>query len=284
MTDVRDTYRAEMLKLGKRPAVWILGGVFLLLGQVFGYVLPYLAFRTGTGGFAGGETASRLIADVLPARLVGNTLGGFPMFAGAIAIVIGAIASGSEYGWRTLKTILTAGPRRLSVLGGKLLALATIGLVLVLAVFAAAAAWSAGIAAVESRALEWPSVGDLARGIGAGWLVITMWSVFGAALGVTFRGTSLAIGLGLVWALVVENLVRGFAVVLGFLDALQKWLPGVNAGSLVASLGATPQDRAGGTPGVTTAVGGTRGLAMLVVYVVVLTIVATATLLRQDVE
>jgi hypothetical protein len=49
-------------------------------------------------------------------------------------------------------------------------------------------------------------------------------------------------------ALVVENLVRGFAVVLDFLDALQRWLPGVGAGSLVASLGATTQDRPGGTP------------------------------------
>jgi ABC-type transport system involved in multi-copper enzyme maturation permease subunit len=284
MTGLRDSYRAEVLKLGKRPAMWILGGVFLLLAQVFGYLLPYVAYRTGTGGFAAGEPASRLLADVLPGSLVPNTLGGFPMFAGAIALVIGAIATGSEYGWRTLKSILTVRPGRLSVLGGKLLAIVTVGLVLVVVVFAAAAGSSAVIAAVEGKPLDWPALGDLARGFGAGWLIIGMWSLFGAALGILFRGTSLAIGLGLVWALVVENLVRGFAVVLDFLDALQKWLPGVNAGSLVASLGATTQDRPGGTPGVTDAVTGTRGLTMLVAYVLALGVIATLTLVRQDVE
>jgi ABC-2 type transport system permease protein len=281
--NVRDSYLAEILKLGKRPAMWILGGVFLLLAQVFGYVLPYVAYRTGSGGFAAGESRARLLADILPARLVGNTLGGFPMFAGAIAIVIGAIAAGSEYGFGTLKTILTVRPQRLSVLGGKLMAIATIGLILVLAVFVSAAGSSAAIATAEGRALDWPVIGDLARGLGAGWLIIGAWSLFGAALGVLFRGTSLAIGLGLVWALVVENLVRGFAVVVGFLDALQKWLPGVNAGSLVASLGATPQTEPGGTPGVTTAVGGTHGLIVLVGYVLALGLIAAATLRRQDV-
>jgi ABC-type transport system involved in multi-copper enzyme maturation permease subunit len=281
---MRDSYRAELLKLAKRPAMWILGGVFLFLAQVFGYALPYLAYRTGTGGFAAGEPAGQLLADVLPGSLVPNTLGGFPMFAGAIAIVIGAIATGSEYGWRTLKSILTVRPRRLSVLGGKLLAIVTIGLALVLAVFAVNAAWSAIIAAVEHRPMDWPGAGDLARGIGAGWLIIGTWALFGAALGVAFRGTSLAIGLGLVWALVVENLVRGFAVVLDFLDALQRWLPGVNAGSIAASLGATTQDRAGGTPGVTDAVTGVHGMLVLLAYVIALTTLASWTLVRQDVE
>jgi ABC-2 type transport system permease protein len=284
MMDVRASLRAELLKLRKRPAMWILGGVLLLLAQVFGYLLPYVAYRTGASGFAAGEPASRLIADVLPHSLVPNTLGGFPMFAGAIAIVIGAIAAGSEYGWRTLKSILTARPRRLSVLGGKLLALATVALVLVTSVFAVNAGWSAVIAAVEGKPLDWPSLGELARGIGAGWLILVMWSLFGAALGIVFQGTSLAIGLGLVWALVVENLVRGFAAVLGFLDAMQKWLPGIDAGSLVASLGATTQDRPGGTPGVTTAVTGARGVTMLVAYLIALAVVASVTLVRQDVE
>lgn len=35
-----------------------------------------------------------------------------------------------------------------------------------------------------------------------------MWCLFGIALGTLIRGSALAIGLGLVWALVVENLMR----------------------------------------------------------------------------
>jgi ABC-2 type transport system permease protein len=282
---MRGSYRAEMLKLVKWPAMWILGAVLLVLAQVFGYLIPYVGYRSGGGsGFAAGETAAQLLADILPGRLVPNTLSGFPMFAGAIALTIGAIVAGSEYGWRTLKTILTQRPDRLTVLAGKLLAIATGILVLVLAVFGLNALWSWVIAATEGRPANWPSVLELARGIGAGWLVLGMWSLFGAVLGTLFRSTSLAVGLGLVWALAIENVIRGFAGVLGFLDGLQRGLPGTNAGSLVASLGAATLDQPGGTPGVTAVVSGPQAVAVLMAYVLVLVVIAGLALRRQDVK
>jgi ABC-2 type transport system permease protein len=279
------SYRAEILKLVRRPAMWILGAVFLVLAQVFGYLIPYVAYRSGGGGgFAAGETPAQLLADVLPGRLVPNTLGGFPMFAGAIALIIGGLVAGSEYGWGTLKTMLTQRPRRLSVLGGKLLAIVVTALALVLAVFAVNALWSWVIASVEGRPANWPSLLDLSRGLGAGFLIIGMWSLFGALLGILFRATSLAVGLGLVWALVVENLIRGFAGLLGFLDAFQKGLPGVNAGSLVASLGAATQGQPGGTPGVTTVVSGPQAVVVLIAYMVMMALIAGLMLQRQDVK
>jgi hypothetical protein len=151
-------------------------------------------------------------------------------------------------------------------------------------VFAVNALWSWVIATVEGRPADWPPLLDLSRGLGAGFLIIGMWSLFGALLGILFRNTSLAVGLGLVWALVVENLIRGFAGLLGFLDAFQKGLPGVNAGSLVASLGATTQDQPGGTPGVTTAVSGPQAVLVLMAYVAVLVLIAGLTLQHQDVK
>ncbi len=278
------TFRAEMFKVVRRPAIWILAAVFLVLAQVFGYLFPYIAYRAGGGaGFGAGQTAAQLLADILPARLVPNTLAGFPMFAGAIALVIGGLIAGSEYGWGTLKTILTQRSGRLSVIGGKLLAVVVTTTALVVTVFALDALWSWVIASVESRPADWPAIGELARGVGAGALIIGAWGLVGAALGVLFRSTSLAIGLGLVWALVIENLVRGFAGVLGFLDAFQKVLPGVNAGSLVASFGAEVQGQPGGTPGVTAAVSGAQAALVLIGYVVALVALAAITLRRQDV-
>lgn len=278
------SYRAEMLKLARWPAMWILGAVLLVLAQVFGYLIPYVGYRSGGGsGFAAGQTAAQLLADVLPGRLVPNTLGGFPVFAGAIALTIGALVAGSEYGWGTLKTILTQRPARASVLAGKLLAIATAILALVLAVFALNALWSWVIAATEGRPADWPAVLELGRGIGAGWLVLGTWSLVGAALGTLFRSTALAVGLGLVWALAVENLVRGFASLVGLLDVLQKGLPGTNAGSLVASLGAPTLDQPGGTPGVSDVVGGPQAAAVLMAYVVALVVIAGLALRRQDV-
>jgi ABC-type transport system involved in multi-copper enzyme maturation permease subunit len=278
------SYRAELLKLLRWPAMWILAAVLLVLSQVFGYLIPYVAYRSGGGsGFAAGETLAQLLADILPGRLVPNTLGGFPMFAGAIALIIGALIAASEYGWGTLKTILAQRPRRPFLLAGKLLSIATAMLALVVAVFAINGLWSWVIAATEGRSADWPSVLDLGRGIGAGWLVLGTWSLFGALLGILFRSTSLAVGLGLVWALVVENLVRGFAALLGFLDVFQRGLPGVNAGSLVAALGAATLDQPGGTPGVTAVVSGPQALVVLSAYVVVLTLAAGIALQRQDV-
>ena len=131
------SYRAELLKLLRWPAMWILAAVLLVLSQVFGYLIPYVAYRSGGGsGFAAGETPAQLLADILPGRLVPNTLGGFPLFAGAIALIIGALVAASEYGWGTLKTILAQRPRRPSLLAGKLLATATAILALTVAVFA----------------------------------------------------------------------------------------------------------------------------------------------------
>ena len=279
------SYRAEMLKLVRWPAMWVLWAVFLVLPQVFGYLIPYVGYRTGGGsGFAAGETPAQLLADVLPGRLVANTLGGFPMFAGAIALIIGALAAGSEYGWRTLKTSTTQRPRRHSVLAGKLLATTTIALILVLGVFGVNALWSWVVATVEGRPADWPLVLDLVRGIGGGWLILGMWNLVGALLAILFRSTSLAVGLGLVWALAVENLVRGFAGLLGFLDALQQGLPGTNAGSLVASLGAPILGQPGGTPGVTDVVSGAQAVVVLIAYVAGAALLAALTLQRQDIR
>lgn len=278
------SYRSVLVRLMRWPAMWILAAVLLVLSQVFGYLIPYVAYRSGgAGGFAAGESPAQLLADVLPDRLVANTLGGFPVFAGAIALIIGGLVVAGEYGWGTLKTILTQRPRRLGVLGGTLLGTIGLILVLVLGVFAVNAVWSWSIATAEGRPADWPSMAELVRGIGAGWLILGVWSLFGALLGVLFRSTALAVGLGLVWALAVENLVRGFAGVLGFLDGLQRALPGTNAGSLAASLGATTVDQPGGTPGVTSVVGGLQAALVLVAYVVALVSIAAFTLQRQDV-
>jgi hypothetical protein len=38
---------AELLKLRKRPAIWVLAGVWLALLTFFGYLLPYLGYLTG---------------------------------------------------------------------------------------------------------------------------------------------------------------------------------------------------------------------------------------------
>ena len=283
---MRASFAAELLKVGRRPAMWLVAVVWLVLGLVFGYLFPYLSYRgapTGPAAGAGAASAEQVLAEALPANLVPTAIQGFPVFAGALALLLGVLSAGSEYGWGTWKTILAQGPGRLAVLAGKLGALGLVLLLVVLATFAVAAPASWLVAWVESQPLRWPPLAELAQGLAAGWLVVAMWGWAGMFLGILVRGTSLAIGLGLVWTLAVENLARGFASLLAAIDTLQRWLPGTNAGSLAAAVGVPVQGAPGGTPGVTATVDGTQARLVLAAYLVAFTAVAAVLLQRRDV-
>lgn len=279
------SFLAEILKLRKRPATWVLLGVTLALELLFGYLLPYSSWVTSDQNFqTQGLDPQAVLTGTLPAELVPTSLGGFPVFAGALALILGALAAGSEYGWGTMQTALTQRPTRLAVYGGKLAALAAATLAVVLAVFAVNAVTAGLIATLESRPLDYPSLATLAEGIGSGWLIMGMWCGLGAVLGFAFRGVALPVGLGVVWVLGVENLVSAVAdSLLTGLRPLRDLLPGVNAGSLVWSL--APGGGASGEPppGVIDAVSGGRASIALATYVLGFAVAGALLARRRDV-
>lgn len=272
---MRGSFAAEMIKLIRRPASWLLLAVALVLSLTFTYLIPYAGYAGGTGG----PRASRGLAAMLPSELVGNSIAGLPVFLGALVLILGVLTVGSEYGWGTWKTLLSQGPSRLTVLAGKLLALAVATLAVVLAVFAVGAIASTLIAAVEDRPMDWPPVGDLLIGVGAGWLVAAMWAALGGLLAVLMRGVALPVGLGLVWLLAVQNLLSGIAApLLDWVAQAQKGLPGPNAGSLVAALGA-PAD----TPGTEAVVGSGQAVVVVACYLVGFVVLTGIYLRRRDI-
>lgn len=275
-----DVMRAELFKLARRPAAWALLVAAALLNQAFAYLVPYLSYRSGSG--SEGASVEETLAGTLPDQLIGNTIGAFSVFAGALALVLGALMLGGEYGWGTVKTVLTQRPGRTTVLAGQLSALAVALLVGVLLLFVTGAASAAAIALVEDKPLDWPAVSALAQGFGVGWLVMFMWAGLGAMLGVTLRGVALPIGLGVVWVLGVENLVSAMAeAVLSALEPVRDLLPGVNAGSAV--LATLPDRVAAPPPGVSSAVSESRGLVTICCYVLVSTAVTWWVYRRRDV-
>jgi len=277
------SYRAEVLKLRKRSAVWVLFGAGLVLSLIFGYLLPYVGYATGdenpqTDGVPRGE----ILRGMLPERVMDNTIGGYPIFAGALALVLGAIVVGGEYTWGTLKTILTQRPGRGTVLASQFLALATMIAIWVLGIFAACALCSIGIAAAESGSMDWPGVTAILEGLAGGWLVLMMWCLAGAVLAVAFRNVALPIGLGVVWILGIETLLAGVvSSLLPDLDVVSNALPGTNAGSLVFSV--TGMVAADAPPGVRDAVGGGRALLTLLAYCAIFAVLAVWTTRRRDV-
>ncbi len=277
------SYRAELLKLRKRSAVWVLFGAGLVLSLIFGYLLPYLSYVTGDDNQqTDGIPRSEVLRGLLPERVLDNTIGGFPVFAGALALVLGAIVIGGEYTWGTLKTILTQRPGRVSLLAGQLLGLFTMLAVWVLGIFAACSLCSIAIAAGEGAPMSWPGPLELLEGLAGGWLVLTMWCLAGAVLAVAFRNVALPIGLGVVWILGIETLLAGVvSSLLPDLEVLSDVMPGANAGALVFSV--TGMTAADAPPGVRDAVSGDRALLTMLGYAVVFIALAAVTTRRRDV-
>lgn len=274
--------RAELLRLRRWPTTWVLIGTWLGLNLAFGYVLNYVVYRDQVSAMgqrvSEDAPAAVLLAQMMPANTPAVVVQGVPLFGGAIALIFGALAVGNGYGWGTWKTVFTAAPRRLTALGGTWGALFVVLIGLVLATLLLDLLAALSVATAESQPLGWPGVADTARAAGAALLILSMWAAAGVLLGTLTRGPALAVGLGLVWTLVVENLLRGVSRMLGPLETLTNLLPGTAAGSLAGALTADPLD----TPGVLTAIDGPTAALLLVGYLVPFLATATLLTLRRD--
>lgn len=171
------------------------------------------------------------------------------------------------------------------MLGAKLLALAAALSPFVLVVFAVGALASYVIALREGADVAWPSAWLLLRGLAAGWLILTAWAALGVLLAVLSRGTALAIGVGILYALVIEGLLSAFASEVGLLDRLVELFLRANAYSLVAGLGVAPGDVANNGPGSFSGpfVDAGQALLLLVSYTAAFLLLSGWLLRRRDV-
>ncbi|MCZ2827237.1 ABC transporter permease subunit [Modestobacter sp. VKM Ac-2986] len=277
---LRGIVAAELLKLLRRPATWVLLGLWPALQLVFSTLVPYISYKRGAS--YEGSPPEALLASTLPDRLVENSLSGLPLFGGALLLTLGALLAGSEYTWGTLTTLLGQGPRRLTLLAGQLLALVVVLAATVLVSFLLTALAARAIAGGASAAVDWPGPAQLVRALGGGLLIATTWGALGMLLGTALRSTALPIALGLVWVLAVENLIVNVAApLLGVFDAAQAVLPGVNAGSLVAALAG--EGAALRTPGVAAIVDGGQAAWVLAAFLAVSTALTGLLLTRRDI-
>jgi len=283
MSALLSSTRAELLRLRRWPALWTITGVWLVLNLTFAYAFPYVSYRTGDASFSTeGVPAEVLLADVLPAGAPGAIVQGMPLFGGALVLVLGALVAGSGYGWGTWKTVVLQGPGRVAAFGGTLVALAVAVVGIVLATAAVDLGAASILASVESQPIDLPSVSDLAQAIGGGLLIFTMWTLAGVLAGTLARGPALAVGLGVVWVLAVENLLRGVGGLLDWLQPIADAMPGTAAGSLAGALGGSSEAQGDGTPGVLAVLDLGSANLLLATYVVVFAAISTALVRRRD--
>jgi ABC-2 type transport system permease protein len=227
-----DSFRAEVLKLRKRHVMWILGDLWLAIVLLFLYLLPTLFVSVSivdTPPEAGGS-----LEEQLPTLTLENLVAHlhrylFPGLGVMVAIILGALTAGSEYGWGTLKIVLSQRASRLDVLFGKLLALGALLLLFVLIAFVGGAACSLTIALFSGVSLAPPAATELLRGVGAGTLILVVWAAFGFALATLFKGTVLPVGLGLIYVFAIEPALTTLFALYRPLWALIEFFPQVNA-------------------------------------------------------
>lgn len=272
--------RAEILVQRKRSSTWILLGIWALLSLFFSYLVPYVTYRN-----AGGDSLDVELADLLPERFTGTILGAFPFFGGVFALMLGVLALGSEYSWGTLRTLFIQRPGRLRVFAAKLLALAAVLAVYVSVVFGLSALSSLVIAEFEGAGVTWPSLWLLIRALAAGWLVLAVWAALGVMLAVISRGTALAIGIGILYALVIEGLISALVDQVSFLEPLVEFFLRANAYSLVTGLGVSAEDIAADGPGAFAGpfVSGAQALLVLTAYAAAFLALSAVLLRRRDV-
>lgn len=269
--------RAEWFKVVRRPSMWVTIGLLLALSVGLEYLLVYVVATHPPRG-AAGATLANLRIDLYPAALVKKTLTNVSGLYGIFALIIGVLLQGSEYGWGTVKTAHLQLPGRIAILGGQLVALALLVFMMSLALFVVDAAAGYVVAVVDRQPITWPGAQDVVKGVGAAWLIFYFLAVLGFGLATALRGSALAIGLGLGYVLVIENLVFGLLTNLGdTFKHIQEWFPIANAGYLQESFGVVRA--AAATAPTAPPVDATHAAAVLAAWLVAIA-VASAGLVR----
>ena len=278
-----NSFKAEWRKLRQRPAVWVLGGIMLAALILFGYAFTWLQLSFPSKGFHSdtGLTIAQLKQTLYPINFVKNSLDGVGIVGSILALILGALAVGSEFGWGTIKTLYTQRPGRLQALAGQGGVVSVIVAIFAIVFYVVAALASVGIALGDGQAITWPAALDILKAVGATWLIIESWSLFGMALGYLFRQSAMAIGLGLAYVLAIEGIL--FRLLSGFdaswLTTLEKFFLGQNATALRQSFGQVFARPGAAAPLVSAG----QAVLVLVLYGLVFAAAASFVVRRRDV-
>ena len=280
--------RAEWFKLARRPAMWITVGLLLAVSVGLEYVLVYIVAThppRGTAAARLGETLTNLRFDLYPSALIRKTLANMTGLYGIFAVIVGVLVQGSEFGWGTVKTVYAQLPGRIAIAAGQLVAIAVMVLIMSIALFVADAATAYVLAAIDGQPDTWPAAAELIKGIGTASLILYLLAIVGYGLATAFRQSGLAIGLGLGYALVIENLVFGLLINLGdTFQHIREWFPVANAGYLEQAFGALRAGAAGSETPAHPPVDAAHSVLVLCLWLAGIIVASTATVKLRDVK
>ena len=258
-------FRSEWRKL-RRPTLFL--GTMLASAGLTGLVtsLLFLLIDSPQGNSDRGNMISREILQLPSGLTIGfsNAAG----LLGIVALCVFAAQTAQEYTYGTLRNLLVRQPRRLQLLLGKYVSMASFAIVMVIlaAIVSMSLAFGlSGKAKVETDAwVTSDALQELAKTFGNVLLSVIAFGTVGMILGLLLRSPISAISLGVIWLLIVENILIAVKASLG------KWMPG-NLMSTIA---------VGGTDDVSY----THSITMVAIYLVVGTAIVAILFKRRDVS
>ena len=251
---MRSLVPAELLKLRATRTAWIPLAAALALA-----VVAVLASTTA----AGPDAAPHLSPAALPGLLRGS---GGQLLYGAV-LLCWIVLSAGEFRHRTAVTTFLAEPNRPRVVAAKLITAALTGAAAGLAAEALGAATAAAALAAHHVPLAWGQPGVLGT-VTAVPLLAALSGILGAGLGLLMRNAAAALGLALIWALVIEGIIPA----LTHQPGITRWLPEAAANAVLH----------GASPAATTLSAG-AALAVLAGYAAVLAGAGAALTVRREI-
>jgi ABC-type transport system involved in multi-copper enzyme maturation permease subunit len=256
--------RAEWRKL-RRPTLFLgtIGAALFFTGLTSTFL--YLMIDSEQGNADRGRQVGREVLE-----LAGGSVYGFASVGGLLGIIalcVFAAQTAQEYTYGTLRNILVRQPGRIRILVGKLIAMKIFALIMILI----AAVVSIGISyflsdrAKVSTQLWFTSDGytEIGKTLVNVTISVVYFGIVGMVLGLLLRSPISAISIGVLWILIIENLLGAVKPV--FLD----WMPG-NQLSVIAQ---------GGSPDISYS----HALILGTSYVFIGALVATVLFSRRDV-
>jgi ABC-2 type transport system permease protein len=205
--------RAELLVMCRWPAMRALVLVMPALTLFDGYLEPYALYRAGTSSVSG-TSPSQVLPAILPGQYlpaVLNSIGfDYTLSGTAVFFLIGALAGGSTWAGRTIKTSLLQAPARTGTALGQALAVTAALVTSVIATFAAAGLSTGLIALITTGSLSpaagpLPGPGRLAAALGIAILVSLTWGALGWTAGTALNSAAGAFAAILLWAVVIQG-------------------------------------------------------------------------------
>ena len=258
-------FRAEWRKL-RRPTLFI--GTMLASAGLTGLVtsLLFLLIASQQGNSDRGNMISREILQLPSGLTIGfsNAAG----LLGIVALCVFAAQTAQEYTYGTLRNLLVRQPRRLQLLLGKYVSMASFAIVMVILAAIVSMSLAFGLSGktkvstdawVTSDALQ-----EMTKTFGNVLLSVIAFGTFGMILGLLLRSPISAISLGVIWLLIVEN------ILVAVKSSLGTWMPG----SLISTIAV------GGTDDISY----THSITMVAIYLVVSTAIVVTLFKRRDVS